>query len=99
MVGNSELSFFTITTSLAAFSQRTVQLGLQIIQVLHTDTQPHQVVCDAQLLAALTWNRGMSHDGRVVHKALHAAEGFGNREQLAVLHHATGSLESALHPD
>src|SRR5207249_451466 len=42
-------------------------------------------VADAQGIALRRWNRAVGHQRRMLDEALHTAEAFGQREQMAVL--------------
>src|SRR5579883_403983 len=72
----------------APLSQRLVEIGEEVVEILDADRQADERVADAQRLALLGRQRGMRHDGGMLDQALDAAETLGQGEDLDALEEA-----------
>ena len=75
-------------------TKRSVKLIAQVIEIFHAYRKTYQAVTDAQPLAVGGRHRGVGHDGGVFDEAFHAAEGFGEGEQVAAFEHAAGFAQA-----
>src|SRR5215470_8541613 len=93
----SATSAATATTSemRKTLIQRVLQLGDEIVDVFDADGEPHQAVADAEARAHVLRQRRMRHDRRMLDEALHAAQAFGERKELAALEKAARCREPA----
>src|SRR5690606_26051268 len=95
----SALMCFPQPPALCRSRQRPLQFRLQVCNILHADTQSHQVIGDSKLCPVLGRHGGVGHDGGVVDQAFDTTEGFGETEQLAAFQHAAGGVEATLDVD
>ena len=61
-------------------SQRLLEIGLQIFDILNTDGQPNQAVGNAQFFPMVFWNFCVGHCCRVTDETFNAAQTFRQRE-------------------
>src|SRR5690606_16404930 len=80
----------------SASAEGVVEVRDQVPYILDADREPDEAVADAQHRPRLRRHGGMRHDGRVVHEALHAAQAFGERKDLAAFEKRPRLLEAAL---
>src|SRR6185312_12344976 len=80
-------------------TQRVIEVGDQVVEILDADGKADEGVADAERLALLRWQRGVRHDGGMLDQALDPAQALGQREDLDPLEEAPRFGQAALELD
>src|SRR5262249_60993874 len=68
--------------NLSNLIKRLSQVFTQIIQIFHSDREPHKCIVDAKCGTLLGWDRSMSHECRMFNEALYSAKTFCECKKL-----------------
>src|SRR5512138_1043387 len=80
-------------------SQRLLDVGDQVLDILDADRQPDEAVVDAQARAHARWQRRVRHDRRMLGKALDTAETLRAHKNAAAFQEAPRRIQTALQND
>lgn len=76
-------------------AERIAKIGDQVVDIFHTDREPHQVVGDPEFGALCRRHRSMGHDRGMFNQTFDTAQTFGEREHTASLQKPAGLVQSA----
>src|SRR5690349_12440062 len=80
----------------ARLSERLIEVGDEVVDILDADGKANERVADAERAALLGRERGVRHDRGMLDEAFDAAQALGEREDLDALEETPGHGEIAV---